>query len=123
MIHLVFNEGDVEVLQKAIELDETLQGDVIQVKDDYAVGPLDNIYSEKGIEERRQWWRDILAGGDYEGHVDDGKVDDNKMLNVVLSMSHSEELPPYTYSVGLHVEDAQGQLRAQDDFGLPNETA
>ena len=26
MIHIVFNEGDVNVLQKAIELDETISG-------------------------------------------------------------------------------------------------
>jgi len=44
MIHIVFNEADVNVLKQAIELDETLQGDVIQIKDDFAVGPLGNIY-------------------------------------------------------------------------------
>lgn len=49
------------------------------------------------------------------------KVDDEKTLDVVLSMSHSGELPPYTYSVALHVEDEQGQLRAQGDFGVPPE--
>ena len=40
MIHIVFNEADVAVLQQAIELDESLQGEVMQVSDDYAVGPL-----------------------------------------------------------------------------------
>ncbi len=37
MIHIVFNEPDVAVLQQAIELDESLQGDVILIRDDYAV--------------------------------------------------------------------------------------
>lgn len=76
MLHIVFNEADVNVLKAAIEMDETLQGEVIQIKDDYAVGPLDNIYLGEGIEARRQWWRDVLAGGDYEGKVDSGEVDD-----------------------------------------------
>jgi hypothetical protein len=76
MIHIVFNEADVNVLKAAIEMDETLQGEVIQIKDDYAVGPLDNIYIGEGIEARRQWWRDVLAGGDYDGKVDSGDVDD-----------------------------------------------
>lgn len=80
MIHIVFNEADVEVLQKAIELDETLQGDVLQVKDDYAVGPIKDIYAEEGIELRKQWWREVLAGGDYDGLVDKGEVDDNKLV-------------------------------------------
>ena len=57
-------------------MDDTLQGEVIQIKDDYAVGPLDNIYTGEGIEARRQWWRDVLAGGDYDGKADSGEVDD-----------------------------------------------
>lgn len=80
MIHIVFNEADVEVLKKAIELDEKLQGDVLQVKDDYAVGPLMNIYTAEGIEARKQWWREVLAGGDSDGKVDTGYIDDNKLV-------------------------------------------
>ena len=49
MIHIVFNEPDVAVLQKAIALDETLSGDIVQIKDDFAVGPLENIYTAEGI--------------------------------------------------------------------------
>lgn len=80
MIHIVFNEPDVPVLQKAIELDETMQGEVIQIKDDYAVGPLENMYVGEGIEARKQWWREVLAGGDYDGKVDTNDVDDYKTV-------------------------------------------
>jgi len=78
MIHIVFNEADIKVLKQAIELDETLAGEVIQIKDDYAVGPLGNIYIGEGIETRRQWWKEVLAGGDYDGKVESGDVDDYK---------------------------------------------
>jgi rRNA maturation endonuclease Nob1 len=64
MFHIVFNEADVDVLKSAIELDASLQGEVIQIKDDYAVGPLKNIYLGEGIEARKGmveggigWWR------------------------------------------------------------------
>jgi Domain of unknown function (DUF1835)/Protein of unknown function len=80
MIHIVFNEADVAVLQKAIEMDETMLGDVLQVKDDYAVGPLANIYTEAGMETRKQWWAAVLAGGDYDGKTDAGEVNDNKLV-------------------------------------------
>lgn len=80
MIHIVFNEADIKVLQEAILLDETLTGDVLQVKDDYAVGPLLDIYSDEGIEARKQWQRAVLAGGDYDGHVDAGIVNDQKTV-------------------------------------------
>ncbi len=78
MIHIVFNEADVKILQEVIELDETLAGEVIQIKDDFSVGPLNNIYIGDGIENRKQWWRDILLYTEYDGRVDDGSVDDNK---------------------------------------------
>ena len=81
MIHIVFQEADIAALEKSFELDETLKAEIIQVKDDYAVGPLIDIYTETGIGNRRQWWRDVLAGGDYDGHVDAGEVDDVKTVN------------------------------------------
>ena len=84
MTHIVFNEADVAVLQQAIEIDETLAGDVLQVKDDYAVGPLTNIYTEEGIEARKQWWKEVLAGGDYDGKADTGEVDDNKLVTGLI---------------------------------------
>lgn len=80
MIHIVHNEADIDVLQKAVELDETLAGEVRQVKDDYAVGPLSDIYKSEGIEARKQWQREVLAGGDYDGAVDSGEVDDQKLV-------------------------------------------
>ena len=76
MIHVVFNEPDVVILQQAIEMDESMAGEVILVRDDYAVGPLSNIYSPEGYEQRRDWWRMIFAGGDQEYAVDENKVND-----------------------------------------------
>ena len=91
MIHIVFNEPDIEVLQKAIELDETLQGEVLQVEDDYAVGPLKDIYTEEGIAARRAWWKEVLAGTDQEKKVDEGEVDDNKLVAFLIERLQKDE--------------------------------
>jgi len=80
MVHVVFQEADIAALAKSFELDEALRAEIIQVKDDLAVGPLLDIYTTDGIESRKQWWRDVLAGGDYAGHVDAGIVDDSKTV-------------------------------------------
>jgi Domain of unknown function (DUF1835)/Protein of unknown function len=80
MIHIVFQEADIAALEKSFELDETLRADIIQIKDDYAVGPITDLNTEEGIEARKQWWRDVLAGGDHDGDVDSGKVDDPKTV-------------------------------------------
>lgn len=84
MTHIVFNEDDIEVLQKAIALDDTLQGEVIQIKDDYAVGPLANIYIGEGIAARREWWKEILAGGDYHSLADHNDIDDYKTVASIV---------------------------------------
>jgi hypothetical protein len=80
MIHVVFNEPDVEILKKAIELDETLAGDVLLIRDDYAVGPLTGIFLPEGQEKRKDWWRTVLQGSDNENSVDDGTVNDPAVL-------------------------------------------
>ncbi|MBS1751163.1 MAG: DUF1835 domain-containing protein [Bacteroidetes bacterium] len=92
MIHIVFNEADTEVLQKAIDMDESITGKVIQIKDDYAVGPLLNIYTGDGMTARRAWWSTVLAGGDYNGKADDGSVDDTKTVaEIVGTMRRNPE--------------------------------
>ena len=69
MIHIVFNEPDIARLKEAISLDESLTGEVMLIRDDFAVGPLENIYSQEGIESRKQWWHGVLEGGDYENKI------------------------------------------------------
>ena len=92
MIHIVFNEADVAVLKQAIELDETLQGEIIQVNDDLAVGPIENIHVGEGIEIRQNWWREVLAGGDLDGALDKEEMNDlNTIANLVGAMRRNEE--------------------------------
>ncbi len=91
MIHIVFNDADVAILEQAIELDESLQGEVLQVKDDFAVGPLKDIYTNEGIEARKNWWRDVLAGGNADGKVDDGEIDDNRTVAFLIERMQVNE--------------------------------
>lgn len=85
MIHIVFNESDVAVLEKAVALDEGLAGEVVQIKDDYAVGPLQELYQQEGIDARNAWWRKILSGSDVEGKVDYGSIDDQATVKDIIA--------------------------------------
>jgi len=76
MIHVVFQEADIQVLQKAIELDENLQGRIEIVRDDYAVGPVENIYEPEGYQQRRDWWKSLLEISPYNTDQLMGMVDD-----------------------------------------------
>ena len=77
MIHIVFQPKDAEALKASFLLDAALQGDVLVIADDFAVGPLSELYMPEGIEARKTWWRGVVAGGDIDGSVDDGSVADN----------------------------------------------
>lgn len=57
-------------MKQVMELDETLQGDVLQIKDDYAVGPIENIYEGEGYQQRRNWWMQLLEGSPYKEQAD-----------------------------------------------------
>lgn len=83
MIHIVFNTADVEVLKKVFLLDESIIGSIIEIKDDYAVGPISNIFKEEGKNSRKNWWRMVLEGGDLDGFVDNGIVDDAKQIEII----------------------------------------
>jgi len=77
MIHIVFQRPDIDALKKSFELEPALQGDILQIEDDFAVGPLKDIYTPEGWAARKEWWRGVLAGGDYDGRVDSGDVADD----------------------------------------------
>ena len=91
MMHVVFNEPDLEVIAKAMELDESLLGEIIIVRDDYAVGPLENIFTPEGTENRITWWRNVLQGGDYDNLISESKVNDALVVEEIKKKLDEEE--------------------------------
>lgn len=74
-----------------MELDASLSGEVLLIRDDYAVGPLLDIYTPEGAAVRKDWWRMIFAGSDHEGIVDEGKVNDEQvLLNIKEALANEE---------------------------------
>ncbi len=90
MIHLVFQRSDMGVLKQAIELDPSLQGEVILIADDYAVGPIQDLYSTQGIENRRAWWAEVLRGGDYQHLLEDSTHPNDNQTVLDLSQRLQE---------------------------------
>ena len=108
MIHIVFQESDIEALSKSFKLDASLEGEVLQVKDDFAVGPLLNIYEPEGIEARKNWWRNVLAGGDYDGLVDNGAIDDNATAEEIKNKLLSDDKEVLWIWVAANKHDVSG---------------
>jgi len=94
MIHIVFNTPDTEVLRGAMELDAQLQGDVLEIKDDWGVGPLDGLDTEEGWNARVDWWRQLLTDTPY-GQKLAGSFDDRETVRLIqdrLSTDTGEEV-------------------------------
>jgi hypothetical protein len=93
MIHIVFQQADVDVLKKAIEFDESLQGEIIRIKDDFAVGPIENIYETEGYQLRRDWWKELLQYSPYTEQLNivDDKLTVHQLLESIDS-NDSEEV-------------------------------
>ncbi len=89
MIHIVFEQANVDSLQKAIELDESLQGNIIEIKDDYAVGPIANIYETDGYQQRRDWWKALLEFSPYKDQLN--IVDDKLAVHELKQSLESGE--------------------------------
>jgi hypothetical protein len=82
MIHIVFQHADVQLLKKAIEMDESLAGDIFEIKDEWGVGPLQNLDTPEGWDARQNWWRELLKSSPYgSGLADD--IDDRKTVNEI----------------------------------------
>jgi hypothetical protein len=65
MLHIVFNEPEVDLLKEVMQLDSSLDGPVELIRDDYAVGPLSGLDTEEGLAIRKQWWKELLTGSPY----------------------------------------------------------
>jgi hypothetical protein len=93
MIHIVFNESEVALLEEVAGLDESLAGEVVLIRDDFAVGPLQQLDTEEGWQARLAWWNHLSQGSPYSEIA--GSFDDRQTVAAVkdkLTMDPAEEL-------------------------------
>jgi hypothetical protein len=94
MIHVVFNESEVDLMKQVIALDESLSGEIVQIKDDLAVGPLSGIDTEEGWQARIEWWKGLLQGSPYKESLA-GSFDDRQTVSQVkqkLDANNNEQV-------------------------------
>ncbi|MEY4278427.1 MAG: hypothetical protein RL377_431 [Bacteroidota bacterium] len=106
MIHLVFNTADIAALEAAIELDESLSGKVVEIKDDYAVGPILDIYETEGYQTRRDWWQTVLENSPYADQLD--IVDDKLTVHQLINALNHDENEVIWIWMGQNAHDVAG---------------
>jgi len=60
MIHIIFQHADRLLLEEAMKMDDSMQGGIVEIKDEWGVGPLENLDTEEGCQARKEWWRMLL---------------------------------------------------------------
>lgn len=83
MIHIVFNEVEVTLMQEVMTQDGSLQGEVILIRDDYAVGPLEGLDTEEGWKARQDWWLEKLDGSPYSKETA-AAIDDRETVKALI---------------------------------------
>ncbi len=115
MIHIVFNESEVSLMNQVIELDEMLSGDVVQIKDDYAVGPLMAIDTEEGWQSRLAWWKTLLQGSPY-GEEIAGSFDDRETVRKLKSKLDENPQEELWIWMGQNQHDVMGYYWLMPQF-------
>ena len=106
MVHIVFEQSNVAALQKAIALDESLQGEIVEIKDDFAVGPLLDIYETEGYQQRRDWWKSLLEFSPYAEQLN--ITDDKLTVHNLLKRLEEEPEEQVWIWMGQNVHDVCG---------------
>ena len=107
MIHIVFNEIETELMQKVIDLDATLSGDILLIRDDFAVGPLSGIDTEEGWQARWEWWRNISQGSPYSSDLA-GSFDDRETVKDITTRLESVPSEEVWIWMGQNQHDVTG---------------
>ena len=114
MIHIVFNTADIAAIEAAIELEDTLAGKVIEIKDDYAVGPLLDIYETEGYQSRRDWWKIVLEHSPYFDQLD--IVDDKLTIHQLTNALNHDENEVIWLWMGQNAHDVSGYYWFMSQF-------
>ena len=107
MIHIVFQQADVDVLKQAMELDEDLKGEIFEIKDEWGVGPLLNLDTEEGWNARGDWWRELLKESPY-GEKLVGSFDDRETVKQIIQWLGEQDEEDAWIWMGQNQHDVTG---------------
>jgi hypothetical protein len=115
MLHIVFNASEINLMREVIKLEESLAGEVIQIKDDFAVGPLAGIETEEGWSSRVDWWRQLLRNSPYEN---DSQTffDDRDTVNRIKAQLDAEARQQVWIWMGQNQHDVCGYYWVMQHF-------
>ena len=108
MFHIVFDSRGAEALSAAMDMDESLDGETILIRDDYSVGPVRDIFTEQGQENRKKWWSSISDGNPGTSIEESGQESDTLKLRRLAQRMEQEEFDQIWIWVAPNAKDVCG---------------
>lgn len=107
MIHIVFQSPDMELLQEAMQIDSSLDAEIKEIKDDWSIGPLKNIDTDEGLQDRINWWKEIIKDSPYGEDILE-KVNDKSTVRQIIQQLESDESTTVWIWLGQNPHDVTG---------------
>ena len=108
MFHIVFDSHGAEGLSAAMDMDDSLDGETILIRDDYSVGPIHDLFLDLGREERRKWWSAIQAESGSAFPAGTGEESDAIHLQRIADRMTEEEFDQIWIWVAPNARDVCG---------------
>lgn len=108
MFHIVFDHAGAGLLNAAMDLDETLDGETILLGDDYSVGPIRDLFTETGRQERINWWNTLRGDAKIAGPHEINEEPDFAILLKIIHRMENEEFDQIWIWVAPNVKDVSG---------------
>ena len=108
MFHIVFDPAGAALLNDAMDLDMTLDGETILFRDDYSVDPIQDLFNETGREERISWWNAIRGDAKIVGPHEIKDEADSAILSKIIQRMEDEEFDQIWIWVASNVKDVCG---------------
>lgn len=59
--HLVLQPAAAAVLEQSFEINDSIKGDVVSIKEDYSVGSVRNLSEADGWQQRKEFWKELQS--------------------------------------------------------------
>jgi hypothetical protein len=82
MLHIIFNLPDRTLFEEVQQLDESLQGPVWVIRDDFSVGPVTQLDTSEGRAARLNWWKSCYEKSAYK-EIPTPDFDDNATVEQI----------------------------------------
>jgi hypothetical protein len=108
MFHIVFDSTGAGLLSSAMDMDEALDGETVLIRDDYSVGPIQDLFSKEGRSRRNEWWSCIRGEEKETGTKASGEESDDGILRKIAQRMEEEEFDQVWIWVAPNIRDVCG---------------